>query len=541
MSVQLSPASAPQVAEGKRWPDPLWSLLIAALTLLTILIHGYHPLAEDGGLYVAGIEFTLDRSLFPHLTEFVSEHLRFSIFAPLMASAVRVTHLPLSAVLLAVNLISIGLTLAAARALLRRTGARQPAQLSGIAMLAALWTLPVAGTSLLLMDPYVTARSLSTPLSLWAIVFALDDWSAVRSDGQARSRAAGGLRALLRCAASLLVAAAFHPLMAGYALGLVVVLRLLRGPRQIRLLLALGALTIAGAAVLQAHAPAEPSTVVAASITRYYWFLSQWHWYEQVGLLGPVLVLSALLLWRGARLQEPGRLLCLAAIIYGCFGVLVTLLFAHESYRAHIVARLQPLRIFLLLYLLMVPLLGAVLHRMGEILTARSPRLLRASVPACLSLILLGAAFAMYTVQRNEFPASIHLELPWRAGRNPNPWVRAFLWARDHTPTDALFALDARYITTDGEDAQTFRAISQRSALPDYSKDGGEAAITPGLADEWAAGVSAQTDLNRMGASAIRQRLVPLGVSWIVLRSDSPAVLPCPYDNGSLRVCQLSQ
>ena len=35
-------------------------------------------------------------------------------------------------------------------------------------------TLPAAGTSLLLVDPYVTARSISTPLGLLAIAGVLD-------------------------------------------------------------------------------------------------------------------------------------------------------------------------------------------------------------------------------------------------------------------------------------------------------------------------------------------------------------------------------
>ena len=541
MSVQVSPAPPPQAAQVKGWSASLWTLLIATISLLTLLLHGYHPLAEDGGLYVAGIKFILNRSLFPQFTEFVSEHLRFSVFAPLMASAVRLTHLPLSVVLLAVNLLSIGLTLAAARALLRRTGVSEPAQLSGVAMLAVLWTLPVAGTSLMLMDPYVTARSLSTPLSLWAVVFALDAWPAVRSTSLGSTRRAASRRARLGCHVSLLIATAFHPLMAGYALGLILCIRLLRTPRRIPALLTLGAVTVLGAAALQAHAPAEPPALVAASITRYYWFLSQWQWYELIGLLGPVLVLSALLLWRRSGLQQAGRLLCISAIVYGCFGVLLALLLAHQSYRAHIVARLQPLRVFLLLYLVMVPLLGAALHRIGELLTAQSRRSLKLAALACLCLLLAGVGFAMFTVQRNEFPASIHLELPWRAEANPNPWVRAFLWSHDHTPIDALFAMDARYITTDGEDAQTFRAISQRSILPDYSKDGGEAAITPALANEWAAGVAAQTNLNHLSASDIRARLTPLRVTWVILRSGSPALLTCPYDNGVLRVCRLSQ
>jgi hypothetical protein len=389
------------------------------------------------------------------------------------------------------------------------------------------------------MDPYVTARSLSTPLSLWAIAFALDTWPSLHPRRQAGQSSDGSLRALLGCAISLLLAGAFHPLMAGYALGLILTIRLLRSPRRLPALSAVGLLTILGAAALQAHAAAESPAIVAACITRYYWFLSQWQWYELVGLAGPMLVFCALLIWNRRGLREAGTLLCIAAIVYGCFAVVITLLFAHESYRAHIVARMQPLRAYLLIYLVMVPLLGAALGRAAQHITLRARTPWRWAVTAALTLLIAAAGFAMFTVQRNEFPASIHLELPWRTQANPNPWVRAFLWSRDHTPADALFAIDARYITTNGEDAQTFRAIAQRSILPDYSKDGGEAAITPVLADQWASGVKAQTHLNQLSASELRARLIPFGVSWVVLRSDSPAVLHCPYDNSQLRVCEL--
>ena len=87
-------------------PWPL-RLALAALTFLTLLLQGYHPFAEDGGLYVAGIEYTLDPTLFPHYTVFVTEHLRFSLFAPIVAGIVHHTHLPLPWVLLLTDILSI--------------------------------------------------------------------------------------------------------------------------------------------------------------------------------------------------------------------------------------------------------------------------------------------------------------------------------------------------------------------------------------------------------------------------------------------------
>ena len=66
-------------------------------------------------------------------------------------------------------------------------------------MLAACcFTLPVAGTSLSVMDPYVTARSFSTPLSLFGLAAVLD-------------------KKWMEAALWLALAALLHPLMAGYA------------------------------------------------------------------------------------------------------------------------------------------------------------------------------------------------------------------------------------------------------------------------------------------------------------------------------------
>jgi hypothetical protein len=140
-------------------------------------------------------------------------------------------------------------------------------------------------------------------------------------------------------------------------------------------------------------------------------------------------------------------------------------------------------------------------------------------------------------VQRNIYPASQHFEWPGQTPRNP--WMQAFVWVRDNTPKDAFFALDAHYITQDGEDAQGFRGIAQRSALPDYSKDGGEASITPALAEAWFAGQAAQNRLSEEDDRARIAILRPLGVGWVVLQQAAPTRWPCPYRNRAAKVCRL--
>jgi hypothetical protein len=509
------------------WPNSLWSVLIATLALATLLIQGYHPFSEDGGLYVAGVQYTLDPTLYPHYTIFVTEHLRFSIFAPTLALLVRHAHLSLTWVLLLTNLLSLWLTFYAARKILQRTIANETAQLAALCLLAVFWTLPIAGTSLLLMDPYVTGRSLSTPLSLLAIAFAIDHQRTVRP--------------LLYSALILALAALFHPLMAAYAFAFIFVLGLTR-MRQRHLawaILTLSALALA--ATLHALAPHESPAIIAAEKSRYYWFLSQWQWFELLGLAGPIAVFAALLRHfrkQSTTLSETAADLCRANITIGIISILVALLFAHENSPNHLVARLQPLRVYLLLYAIMTLLLGATLTQLA--LEARqrqrsiTARLALATLPI---VILMALAATMFTVQRNTFPASAHLELPRLTPRNP--WSRAFIWARDNTPRDALFALDAKYVNEDGEDAQTFRATALRSALPDYSKDGGEAAITPTLADSWQQGASAQIDLSTESDATRDARLRPYGVTWMILHTAALTTQPCPYDNGTVKVCSL--
>jgi len=503
---------------------------LLALSVFTLLLNGYHPLAEDGGLYVAGVQLTLNPALFPHYTVFVSEHLHFSIFAPVLACLVHLTHLSLAWVLLLTDLFSLWLTFYAAHRILQRTISNEAAQLAGLCLLAAFWTLPIAGTSLLLMDPYVTARSLSTPLSLLAVAFALDDRF--------------NLRPLLISALCLILVAAFHPLMAAYAFAFVLVLRLarVRQPALAYAILTVSALALA--AVLQTLAPTESPAIIAAEKSRYYWFLSQWQWFELLGLAGPLAVLAALLTRYRKQPDPPNTAaatLCRACIAIGCIATLVALLFAHESSRSHLVARMQPLRVFLLIYAIMTLLLGATLTQLALNASQRlKSHALRTALSSLPAILIVALAATMFYVQRQTFPASDHLEFPWRAQHNPNPWVQAFLWARDNTPPDALFALDTRYVNEDGEDAQTFRPIALRSALPDFSKDGGEAAITPSLATQWQQGANAQTNLSTETDAVRDPRLLPLGVTWMVLHAAAPTTHPCPYNNGVIKVCSLA-
>lgn len=85
--------------------------LVTGLTVLAVAVHGYHPYSEDGGLYMAGIKHLIDPTLYPRETEFVTEHLRFSAFAPAVAELVRTSRLSLEMVLLLLYVASFWMTL----------------------------------------------------------------------------------------------------------------------------------------------------------------------------------------------------------------------------------------------------------------------------------------------------------------------------------------------------------------------------------------------------------------------------------------------
>ncbi|HZY61367.1 MAG TPA: hypothetical protein VFE38_02510 [Edaphobacter sp.] len=520
----VAPVSSRQTEPVSRGLEPGIAAAIATpLALFAVLVNGYHPYAEDGGLYMAEIKRRLDPSLYPHATEFVTGHLHFSLFAPFIAALVHLSHASLASVLFAVHVASFWLMLFAASLLAARCFPSRIARFGAVALLAVWMTIPIAGTSLMLMDPYVTARSFSAPCVLLVLTGVLAFMRPLA--GSLRERWYG----LMLCVAALVAAAAMHVLMAAYGLGCVLVLIAVSShSRRVRVwgtaTLAIAAIGIAGA--MQAWAKPESAAYLRVAMTRYYWFLSQWHWYEQLGLAAPLLILAIAGYMRRGKEDSALAALTRMGVVCGGVAAVVALLFARPDMAAHPVARLQPLRILQTVYVVMILLLGALL---GE-------HILKRSRWRWIAAFALLAGITVFT-QRQTFPDSAHLELPGKVPQNS--WEQAFLWIRKNTPQDAMFALDAHYITSPGEDAQSFRAIAERSMLPDYSKDGGEASVVPELTPAWRTGEIAQQDLNTEPDPQRLARLMPFGVNWIVLRSDAKTGFPCPYVNRAVKVCRL--
>lgn len=486
----------------RRFPrSPAWQL--ALLVPVVLLVHGYHPYADDAGLYVAGLRRILDPALYPSNGAFVTAQAHGSVFPWLMAGVVWITHLPLAWILFAAYLLSVVLFLAGCQAVAARLLVAEKARACALLLAAACFTMPAAGTALFLMDPYVTARSFSTPIGLFAVAACLD-------------------RAWTRTVLLLLLALLMHPLMGSFVVAFVLLESLIAVGR-VRSALAVCAAGCAafGAVFFVAHSlPSSPGYREVVAL-RPFLFLARWRWYEQLGLALPMLLLAVAVCRLGSSTRKGS--VCLACIFLGVSTFLVSAFFVPVS-GPYLLVPLQVLRSFQLIYLLGVILLG------GWMGTLR-PR--SGFVPAA----ILGFVFLlMFGVQRVTWRASGLLELP--DTQPENPWQQAFLWIRANTPGNAVFAFNPQMVLLPGEDEQGFRAISGRDQLADY-KDAGVAVLVPHLAARALRDLHAERNIDTMTDAQRIAILHPLGVSWMLLSPSAITHLPCPWHNSVARVCRL--
>lgn len=485
-------------------------LTVAGAMLATVLL-GYHPSAEDGGIYAAAVQARLNPALFPHDRLWVTAHTRFALFVPLTAGFTRLCHLPPAAILFALQTAGLVALLAAAAHVSRSVLPSQTPPWLAMLAVAVAAGFPVAGTALYGVDPYVTARTVTTPLLLFAFSFALRGrWTA--------------------CGLCWIAAAAMHPLMAIWgALPLLLTWDFsARHPwRWVFALLLTLVLAAFGIGVLF---PTETATTQLIASTRGYWFPARWQWFEWIGAVAPCFLLGILARWTHSDSAEKKSQIVRVASVCTTTTLLavgLAILFARESAASLEFARLQPLRGLHLVFLAFLAVAGACLQQ--KLASGRTKAI---ALAAC-GLVGVGG----FLLQRSIYPHTPHLEWPGRA--SANAWEQAFRWCRDNTPQDALFALDARYIDQPGEDSHGFRAIALRSALPDAVKDAGIAAVLPTLTPAWQTGVAATQNLNQFTDTQRQQRLDHLGVSWIVLPERTRADLPCPYRNATAKVCRL--
>ncbi len=475
-------------------------VLLALLTLGALLVHGYHPWAEDSGIYVPGVEKILQPELFPFNSQFFESHAHLTFFPNLIADSVRISHLPLDAVLFLWQLTSIFLLLLACWQLIGKCFQDERARWGGVALIAALLTLPVAGTALYIMDQYVNPRNLVACAAIFAIVRVID-------------------KKYLQAALFLVLVAALHPLMSVFAFSYCVVL----------LCIEKFDLPSAGLACVLPFGLSfdpPPAAYHQVALEHPYFYLLQWHWYEWLGAIAPI----AILYWfsRIARSRQLRNLdlLCRALIVYELVYLLVSLVVTIPA-RFEALARLQPMRSLYLLYVLFFLFAGGLL---GEyVLKNRVWRWAALFVPLCAG---------MFMAQRALFPASAHIEWPGVAPKNQ--WVQAFLWIRANTPRDAIFALDPTHMDIPGEEENSFEAVAERSMLADANKASGAVSMFPAMAEEWFSQIQAQSGWTTFQVQDFRRLKSQYGVSWVVLQQPGTAGLDCPYQNPTVLVCRLN-
>lgn len=483
------------------------AVFISGLTLLALLIQGYHPFVDDAAIYIAGIEKVIHPSLFPVHAEYVLPHLKHSLFSLALGWLVRGLHIPLRYALFTSYVASLWMMVFACWRLSQLLFSTSRGRAGAMLLMTATLTLPVAGSAIFILDPYLTARSFSTPLTLFAIVFALE-------------------RRMLATAVCLLGAFVLHPLMAAYAVGYVVVLALVRVRRWKTLAASAAGVMLAGLFASHAGAllGASPAYRVA-TVSRDYFFLDKWQWFEIFGLFPPLVAAFLYLSRSNFRIRSNYGLIAAASLYVGALAILFAVCYTRTD-SSFLLARLQVLRSFQILYILFFLLLGNLL---GQYVLGRRWWAWGVGFTAVAAL--------MFAVQLSLYPALKHLEWPWV--RSHNPWAQAFLWIRHNTPRDAYFALDPYYQQMPQEDTLGFRAMTERSVLPDWSKDGGIAAIDPALAQQWWNQVTQTKNFSRWDDQQRIQTLAPYGVSWIVLPASMPTQFACPYQNSAVRVCHL--
>ncbi len=488
-------------------PRPSAPLLrLALLTAVAICVHGYHFGTDDGAVYLPAVVHAIHPNLYPYGAEFFKSHADLSVFTAVVGASARLFHLNVEWTLFLWHLLTVFIYLLAAWRLACACFESARAHWSAVVLSAMVLTVPAAGTALVLMDPYLTARSASTPLSMLAVGAFL----------------AGNRReAIFWLALTALV----HPQMAIFAAGCLIILAL--PERWTAPLFEVNPWANATAAALPLGFTFGPATSEYRQVLDMRNFLSvlHWRWYEWIGIAAPLALLFAFSQVRPRAATPAFRRISRALTLFGIAATAIAVIFA-SSFRLETFLRLQPMRAFQLIYIVFFLLLGGLL---GEYVL-KSRYWLWASLFAAI-------AAGIFLIQRDTYSSSRHIEWP---GVAPiNPWVSAFLWVRDNTPQNVVFALDPYYIELPGEDQHGFRGIAQRSVLTDHFKDSGVVSLFPQLAPEWAREQQAQQNWNHFQLAEFQQLARRYPVSWVVLQETPPPGLVCPYRNKGVSVCQI--
>ena len=482
------------------------SLPILLFTILGFLVMGYHPGLEDDGVYLTATKANLNPALFPHNADFFRLQMQATVFDSWMAHFVQWTGIPLAWAELFWQFASLFVILWATGRIAGKLFAEKRAQWAAVAMVAAMLTLPVAGTALNIADQHLHPRNLATALILAAVSRILEDkhWQAVPL---------------------LLLAFVLHPIMAALGISFCVfeALSLVHQPVPFQLRIAESSLA-AAVPLSWILEPASPAWRQALN-TKSYYFLFRWTWYEWLGALAPLFlfwVLSRVALRHGqTRLSR----FALAVVAYGVFQQIMAMAMLAPSSLERLTP-LQPMRYLQLIYIFMAMAAGGLLGRF--LLKGRTWRWV---------VYLLVFNGSMFLVQWELIDDGEHLELPAMA--SANPWLQAFAWVRQNTPQDAYFALDPQYLAASGEGFHSFRALAERSQLSDGLKDAAVVTQVPTLASAWQQQQSAQAGWTHFQLAEFERLKQKFGVNWVLVAYPAAAGLGCRWHNNALTVCRI--
>jgi hypothetical protein len=475
-----------------------------AMTLAAVCVQGVHPYVEDAEIYVPGIKKLLNPGLYPSNSEFFMSHAGMTLFPNFVAASIRIVHISTEWALFLWQIVTIFLLLWACWRIGKATFPAAQSAWAGTALVAALLSIPVAGTALYIMDQYITTRAFSTAATLWVVAEAIE-------------------RNWIRAGLWLLFTALIHPLMVLFCVSYAALFYLVEhdwSPFR----------SSTAAAAVFTLLPTRlfpPVTDAYREVldTRSYFSLLRWQWYEWLGIFGPLLLME----WfrRIARRHNLAVLerICRTTILFGILWFAAALVVSVPPSLAQF-AKLQPLRALQLEFILLFLCAGGLL---GQFVLQRVLwRWLVLFVPICAG---------MFYAQRQLFPATSHIE--WPGAPSPNPWVQAFVWVRFNTPRNAMFALDPRFMLAPQEDQQGFRALAERSRIADRVKDSGAVTMFPQLAERWRAQVRALDGWEHFTAADFARLKQRFGVDWVVLERPAGEGMQCPYENERLRVCHL--
>ncbi len=487
--------------------------LVLAFSILAFAVMGYHPGIEDDNLYVTAVKADLNPALYPFGADFFKSQLKTTVFDNWLVAFIHATGLSVAWSELLWQFLSTFLILLASWTIICQLFKEATARWAGIAMLAAMFTLPVAGTALYLVDQYLHPRNPATALILWAVsrIMAGKRWQAVPL---------------------LVLAFLLHPLMGAFGISFcsVVALTMFEPLRQrvlyLRESLAESTPTPVAALIPFAWIFGPPSpTWLEAMHTRHLYFLYQWEWYEWLGAIGPIVIFW--IIARVARRQGNKMLASFSSAIlfYSVFQQILAMTILSPAAPVGF-STLEPMRYLHLVYVFLSLIGGAYLGKY----------LLKTQVWRW-AVFLVVSNGGMFFAQRQLFADTAHIELPGVS--SSNPWLQAFGWIRTNTPSNAYFVLDPSYMVSEGEDYHSFRGLAERSALADAYKDTATVTKEPNLGPEWQRQVTAQIGWANFQLADFERLRAEFGVNWALVSYPQPAGLVCRWHNSSLSVCQI--